>query len=307
MRTTTASSASSARRIAANRANARRSTGPRTTTGKRRSSRNATSHGIYCRDLVLAGESHEEFRAYRDAYLLRLNPQDVLELLIVDRIVAAAWKLRRLQTAEPYIHAAEAQVMRDSEQRQRDQIEEDLIEHQRNLGGDPREVEAMLAEADAKPAHERFSAAATLAVSMVRGDGGFERLTRIEQRLERSIHRHLDELRKLRKLNDEVASLQPSLRPCPFVAEEAEEAEEASAEAEAPQAVGETAAQPKPVVRNEAIGDVKPAEHAAGASQTRVEDDPTPRNTAAPRVENPCHEEVKPARRVGYPRDNPAD
>src|SRR4051794_32549333 len=223
MRTTTASSASSARRIAANRSNARRSTGPRTTTGKRRSSRNATSHGIYCRDLVLAGESHEEFRAYRDAFLLRLNPQDVLELLIVDRIVASAWKLRRLQAAEPYIHNAEAQAMREIEQRERDQIEQDLIERERELGGDPREVAAMLSEADALPTHERFPAAATLAISLVRGDGGFERLTRIEQRLERSIHRNLAELRTLRKLNDEAASLQPSLRPCPFLAEEAPE------------------------------------------------------------------------------------
>src|SRR5205814_2305240 len=119
MRTTSASSAPSARRIAANRRNARRSTGPRTVAGKHRSSRNATSHGVFCRDLVLPGESHEEFRAYRDAFLLRLNPQDVLELLIVDRIVAASWKLRRLQAAEPFIHGAEAERMREVEDEQR--------------------------------------------------------------------------------------------------------------------------------------------------------------------------------------------
>src|SRR5678815_781726 len=137
------STRTSSRRVKANRRNARRSTGPRTAAGKRRASRNATSHGIYCKDLVLPGESTAEFRALRDSYLMRLNPQDVLELLIVDRIVAAAWKLRRLQAAEPFIHNAEAQVMRRGEQRQREQIEEDLIEHQREMGGDPREVEAL--------------------------------------------------------------------------------------------------------------------------------------------------------------------
>src|SRR3954464_1144391 len=106
---------STSRRVKANRKNARRSTGPRTRAGKRRSSRNATSHGIYCKDLVLPGESREEFDAFRNAFLLRLSPQDVLELLIVDRIVSASWKLRRLQAAEPFIHGVEAEEMREAE------------------------------------------------------------------------------------------------------------------------------------------------------------------------------------------------
>src|SRR3982751_5224601 len=106
--TSTGSRTSSARRLRSNRRNARQSTGPRTAAGKRRPSQNAPSHGVFCRDLVLPGESRAEFDAFRDAFLLRLSPQDVLELLIVDRIVAASWKLRRLQAAEPYIHAAEA-------------------------------------------------------------------------------------------------------------------------------------------------------------------------------------------------------
>jgi hypothetical protein len=257
--------------------------------GKRRASRNATSHGIYCRDLVLPGESNAEFRALRDSYLMRLNPQDVLELLIVDRIVAAAWKLRRLQSAEPFIHNAEAQVMRRGEQRQREQIEDDLIEHQRSMGGDPRDVEAMLEAAEAQPAHQRFPAAATLAVSLVRGDGGFERLTRIEQRLERSIHRNLDELRKLRKLNDEVASLRPSLRPCPFLADPAEEP---VAEAAARQEVENSSEGATTGVQNEAKADEASKENAAGAIQIRAEYSPTPPSTAAPRVGNPCHDEA---------------
>jgi hypothetical protein len=57
--------------VQANRRNAGRSTGPRTIAGKRRASRNATSHGIYCCNLVLPGESNAEFHALRDAYLIR--------------------------------------------------------------------------------------------------------------------------------------------------------------------------------------------------------------------------------------------
>src|SRR5207237_1879608 len=132
-----------ARRLRANQRNARRSTGPRTDSGKRRSSRNATSHGIYCRDLVLPGESQHEFQAYRDAYLLRLNPQDVLELLIVDRIVAAGWKLRRLQAAEPHIHGVEAEEMREAEDSLRQRAQDELIERERERGGQPLAVSQM--------------------------------------------------------------------------------------------------------------------------------------------------------------------
>src|SRR3954470_9829498 len=142
--TSTGSRTSSARRLRANRQNARRSSGPRTAAGKRRSSRNATSHGVFCRDLVLPGESREEFDAFRNAFLLRLNPQDVLELMIVDRVVAASWKLRRLQAAEPYLHAAEAEQMRESEDALRERAEENLIEREREFGGSPLAASEML-------------------------------------------------------------------------------------------------------------------------------------------------------------------
>src|SRR4051812_15689636 len=75
----------------ANRLNASKSTGPRTSEGKARSSRNATSHGLYCAALVLPGESHELFYDLRQSYIAALKPQNLVELLIVDRLVAAAW------------------------------------------------------------------------------------------------------------------------------------------------------------------------------------------------------------------------
>src|SRR3954463_6394427 len=142
--TSTGSRTSSARRLRANRNNARRSSGPRTAAGKRRSSQNATSHGVFCRDLVLPGESRQEFDAFRNAFLLRLSPQDVLELLIVDRIVSASGKVRGVaagvcpgwgrgggvQGAEPYIHGVEAEQMREGEARLRQRAEKQLIERE---------------------------------------------------------------------------------------------------------------------------------------------------------------------------------
>src|SRR3954447_20217598 len=94
----------SASKVRANRRNARKSTGPRTAEGKARSAQNATSHGLYCAALVLPGESHELFHDLRQSYISTMKPQNLVELLVVDRLVAAAWKLRRSQEAEALMH-----------------------------------------------------------------------------------------------------------------------------------------------------------------------------------------------------------
>ena len=50
---------------AANRKNAKKSSGPRTDNGKARASYNALKHGLTAERLLLPGESAEEFEAYR--------------------------------------------------------------------------------------------------------------------------------------------------------------------------------------------------------------------------------------------------
>jgi hypothetical protein len=52
---------SSLGRILSSRANGARSTGPVTAEGKRRSSQNATSHGLLARHIVMRDESPEGF------------------------------------------------------------------------------------------------------------------------------------------------------------------------------------------------------------------------------------------------------
>jgi hypothetical protein len=147
------------------------------------------------------------------------------------------------------------------------------------------------------PTHQRYPAAATLAVSLIRGDSGFERLTRIEQRLERSIHRNLDELRRLRSSEDPAQRLEPPLRRCPFVAEEQEPTEEPvadepvaeeAAEEAAEQEVATPAPAEKASVQNEPNALAAPA---ADASRDRVEYDPTSRSTGTPRAGRRCHED----------------
>lgn len=76
------------------------STGPRTPTGKARSSRNATKHGLLSRELVLAGESHRHLDGLTERLTAQLQPQGELEALLVERVVGCVWRLRRLLVVE---------------------------------------------------------------------------------------------------------------------------------------------------------------------------------------------------------------
>ena len=105
----------------------------------------------------------------------------------------------------------------------------------------------------------------------------------------------MEELRKLRKLNDEVSRLRSSLRLCPFLSEE-----EFDIEAQAEQEVEESAEGTATSVQNEPIATADSKEQVADASQDRAEYVPTPRSSDAPRARipaqrelNPCNEKVR--------------
>lgn len=83
------------KQIAANRRNARRSTGPRTAEGKARSSRNALKHGILSRELVEEGESAEELADLIEALRADLGPEGEVESALVHRIAGCIWRLLR--------------------------------------------------------------------------------------------------------------------------------------------------------------------------------------------------------------------
>ena len=83
-----------------NRKNALRSTGPRTQEGKAIVAWNALKHGLLSRETVLYTESRTAFRALAASLLEHLQPVGVLECLLVDRIVANTWRLRRVHVVE---------------------------------------------------------------------------------------------------------------------------------------------------------------------------------------------------------------
>ena len=76
------------------------STGPTSPEGKARSARNAEKHGMYGNAVLLHHESAEEFAALRDDYYCQFLPVTRVESDLVDRMIAATWRLRRLSALE---------------------------------------------------------------------------------------------------------------------------------------------------------------------------------------------------------------
>jgi hypothetical protein len=91
---------SSSARLAANTANARHSTGPRTPEGQAHSSQNARTHGLTARDLIVAPNEREEFEELIDDYETDVKPQGAIQNTLFDELVGAAWNLRRIRRME---------------------------------------------------------------------------------------------------------------------------------------------------------------------------------------------------------------
>lgn len=90
----------SARRLAANRQNAKCSTGPKTPEGKATSSRNSYKHGIFSASLVRQGEleNHDSsvFETIVDAIAGYYQPDGFMEQLLVEKITTETMRFRRL-------------------------------------------------------------------------------------------------------------------------------------------------------------------------------------------------------------------
>jgi hypothetical protein len=81
--------------VAANRLNAQKSTGPRTAEGKAVVTQNALKHGLRAQAVVLPGEDGDEYARYRGQMTEQLQPADVQEIELAERIVGLSWRLRR--------------------------------------------------------------------------------------------------------------------------------------------------------------------------------------------------------------------
>jgi hypothetical protein len=84
------------RQIRANRANALKSTGPRTAAGKKRSAPKASVRGLVSTTVVLKGESLRRFNELAAALILQFQPRNSAESFLVHTMAASRWRLLRL-------------------------------------------------------------------------------------------------------------------------------------------------------------------------------------------------------------------
>jgi hypothetical protein len=91
---------SSEQRNAANRANAQKSTGPRSDQGKAVACFNASRHGLFSARLLLDDEEPAEFQKLLADLDATLHPVGTVEQALVERVAVTVWRQRRLVAAE---------------------------------------------------------------------------------------------------------------------------------------------------------------------------------------------------------------
>jgi hypothetical protein len=91
--------------LAANRANALLSTGPRTAAGLAKSSQNAVKSALTGRTVLLPSDDVEEYAAFLAGFQRDLKPVGQAECEFVQIIVDCFWRLRRIQALEFALYA----------------------------------------------------------------------------------------------------------------------------------------------------------------------------------------------------------
>jgi hypothetical protein len=90
----------SERKLAANQANAQKSTGPTSPLGKLISSRNSDRHRILAASVVLDNESPKRFIAALNSFNAHYRPADPIERALVERMAVCHWRLQRILAME---------------------------------------------------------------------------------------------------------------------------------------------------------------------------------------------------------------
>jgi len=189
-------------RKAANQANARHSTGPKTFEGKAAVRLNALRHGLRARDVVLPGEDADAFEDLWNRVRADLSPVGPIEELLVDRMVNAIWRLRRLARAETALFHWRAHGLKADRL-----VKERLRSYDRSLGAtftidipDPSHPEAIEERRQAEYERDRDEVLLGRAFDADAKEGdAFGKLARYETSLERSLFRTLYELSQVQE------------------------------------------------------------------------------------------------------------
>ena len=172
-------------RADSNRQNAQNSTGPKTETGKQRSSQNALRHGLSGRVVVLPTEDLAAYRQFSKELVDSLKPETPFEIQLAQTIADAQWRLNRARTIEDGMLAW------------------GNFEPEGNFNADRPEIHAALTAA--KVFRDRHQAFANLALYE-------QRIQRAQREALRQL-RESQALRKVEEKSEEKETFQPAKKP----------------------------------------------------------------------------------------------
>ncbi len=173
------------KQFAANRANAQKSTGPRTPKGKAVCELNGFQHGFTGLAVVMTSEDREAMNAFVKPYIQRLNPIGEIELQLAQTIALDNFRLNRLKA-----------------------VEENMFAYG-ELGPLSDKIETE---------HARVHHAIVQAQVFVLNDKSFSNLSFYEQRITRNIHKNLKLLREeqARRKAEEESKARLNANPKPL-------------------------------------------------------------------------------------------
>jgi len=199
----------------ANRRNARKSTGPKTPEGKEVSRLNAVKHGLLSQEVLLRGEDEATLKEFSEGLMAELQPEGVLENMLIEDIIAAHWRLRRLRRVDAGIFTR--QLYEESLERTQSEAQfyerEPLLqiaERDTPISDDPKYQEALAKVEELKAEQEMETA--TLGQAFIRDANeanAFSKLSRYETTIERSLYRALHELQHLQAARRAEVSVTP--------------------------------------------------------------------------------------------------
>jgi len=193
----------SEKKAQSNRRNALKSTGPKTPEGKAAVRLNALRHGLLSQEILLPGEDEEAFRDLGEHLRAELQPVGELENLLVDRIISAYWRLRRLGRVETGIFAWErSEELAERAEREAQRYESDEVEFlgkvlNITITDEKKHKEAL--ERARRMRSEQEDGTATLGRTFARDAdraNAFSKLSRYETAIERQLYRALHELER---------------------------------------------------------------------------------------------------------------
>jgi hypothetical protein len=202
----------------ANRRNALKSTGPKTPEGRAAVRLNALKHGLLSQVVLLPGEEEEALRELGERLRDELQPVGELECLLVDRIISAYWRLRRLGRVETGIFAWErSEELAERAEREAQGYESNEDEDLMRVIGititDKKGHEEALSRAR-RMRSEQEDETTTLGRTFARDAdqaNAFSKLSRYETAIERQLYRALHELERRQAGRGGVAVTPPQV------------------------------------------------------------------------------------------------